>query len=341
MSRETRVKFIKDIETATNSKVICYLTGDRQGFGTQIAFDVIPLIHSHLEAIGKVKTIGLYLYSIGGLTMAGWRLVTLIREYCEKFIVLIPYKAQSCATLIALGADEIIMRSMGQLSPVDPTVTGPYNPQLPGPIPGAPNSSLPVSVEDVVSYLDLAKENGIKESSEIKEVFLRLANTVQPLALGNVHRARTQIRMLAKKLLHLHMKGRNIDKKIDKIVEILTQKLFSHDYLISRKEAKETIDLNIVTKPEVETLMGNLYEDYSQEMYLGSIFNPDLFLGAENSRELSIDRAFVESVNGAYAFRTKKIITRRQLPASLSQQLIFDERLLQEEWVTIEAVKKC
>lgn len=349
MPRQERLRLMNQLETNLdsrgNARVICYLTGDRQGFETKMAFDVLPLLYEHLRTIGKTRTIGLFLYSTGGLTMAGWRIVSLIREFCDRFVVLVPYKAQSCATLVTLGADEIIMGAMGQLSPVDPTVITPYNPPAPFQVPGAPPQLLPVSVEDVASFIDLAKtEVKITDQKGIKEVFLKLAGSVSPLALGSVHRARAQISMLGEKLLGFHIKGRNRKEKIQNIISILTRKLFSHDYLISRKEAKDFIKLE-VTEPsrEMESLMWDLFQDYSNEMQLGAVFNPNVFLGDENQRELQIDRAFVESRHGLHAFRTRKIFRRREarapMPMAPGEQMpqeLIEERILQQEWVRVE-----
>jgi len=50
------------------------------------------------------------------------------------FNVIIPFKALSCATLMALGADNILMTKMGQLSPIDPSIDSPLAPTAP--IPG-------------------------------------------------------------------------------------------------------------------------------------------------------------------------------------------------------------
>lgn len=342
MSRENRLRITGQLENP-RTKVISYVTGDRQGFETKIAFDALPMLYKHLQSTGKVNTIYLFLYSTGGLTMAGWRIVTLIREFCKKFIVLVPYKAHSCATLIALGADEIIMSPMAQLSPVDPTVMTPYNPPAPNQVAGGPQMPLPLSVEDVVSYLNLAKEEAsLKTAEELKDVFIKLASSVSPIALGNVHRARTQIRMLTEKLLNFHMKGRNVDKKIGKIVSTLTEKLFSHDYLIGRTEAKE-IGLKIKNpNHSMEQLIMGLYQDFSDEIGLDVVFNPNLILGNNNETELEINRAFIESDCGQHAFRTRKVFRRRQIQAQPLPNVpprpageIIEERVLQEEWVEL------
>lgn len=339
MARDNRLRIIGELENQ-RTRVLCYVTGDRQGFETKIAFDVLPLMYKHLQRIGKVNTIYLFLYSTGGLTMAGYRIVTLIREFCEKLVVLIPYKALSCATLISLGADEIIMTPMGQLSPVDPTVTTPYNPPAPNQMPGAPLNLLPLSVEDVVSYLNLAKdEAGLKSSEDLKDAFIKLASTVSPIALGNVHRARTQIRMLTKKLLHYQIKTRNKEVKIEEIVSQLTEKLFSHDYLISRKEAGK-MGL-IVKEPDgaLNQRIWELYKDYADEIGLDVVYNPNVFLGTNEERELQVNRAFVESRYGQNVFRTRKQLRRRILQPQIAGQMrpgeIIEERVLQEEWIEV------
>src|SRR5271166_4926682 len=151
MTADERREELKRLEQLRGNRVIAYLTGDRAGAQTQIGMDVFPYFYELLNQIGRVKHIDVLLYSTGGQTMAGWGLVNLIREYCKRFCVLIPFKAHSTATLMALGADEIVMGSMGQLSPVDPSITSPFNPVAPGPQ-GVPQV-LPISVEDVISYM--------------------------------------------------------------------------------------------------------------------------------------------------------------------------------------------
>jgi len=55
------------------------------------------------EGMPQNKKIDLFLYSRGGDVSVPWRIVTMIREFCDEFCVLIPYKAHSAATMIALG----------------------------------------------------------------------------------------------------------------------------------------------------------------------------------------------------------------------------------------------
>src|SRR4030065_2812573 len=122
-------QLIQQIEELRNSRVITYLTSDRQGpVNARVAMDIIPIIRKQLRQIGKVENIDLFLYSAGGDAMAPWRLVSMIREYFDKFSVLIPYKAHSAATMISLGADEIVMSDLSELSPIDPSTANVFNP---------------------------------------------------------------------------------------------------------------------------------------------------------------------------------------------------------------------
>ena len=151
---------IQQIEGARKSRVITYLTSDRPGpVNARVAMDIIPIVSKQLQAIGKTENIDLFLYSSGGDTMVPWRLVSMIREYCDKFSVLVPYKAHSAATMISLGADEIVMSDLSELSPIDPSTANVFNP----PDPQNPQNKIPISVEDVMAYFDLAKNKfGIK-----------------------------------------------------------------------------------------------------------------------------------------------------------------------------------
>ena len=69
-------ELIKKIEERRKSKVITYITSDRQGpVNARVAMDIIPIISKQLRQIGKVENIDLFLYSTGGDTMVPWRLV--------------------------------------------------------------------------------------------------------------------------------------------------------------------------------------------------------------------------------------------------------------------------
>ncbi len=336
MGKEERLAIISEIEKERGSRVICYLTGDRQGLEARIGMDIFPFFYNLLSKVGKQKQIDLFLYSAGGATMAAWGLVNLFREYCDRFCVLVPFKSHSSATLICLGADEILMTPMAQLSPVDPSITSPFNPILPNQAPGTAPQFLPVSVEDVSSYLDLASEAGLKNETTLSGVFSMLSGDVRPLALGSVFRAKQQIKMLSEKLLGFHMKEK---EKIDGIVSKLIRELYSHDYVIARSEAKNQIGLKVAAPTaEMEELMVRLLEQYSEALSLQTPYVADIMLGSDNTKTITFDQAFIESKEGTYVHRTRKEIKRLRVTQQGLPMEAIQERILQAGWA-LEKVK--
>lgn len=290
---------IQQIEGLRKSRVITYLTSDRPGpANARVAMDIIPIINKQLQLIGKTDNIDLFLYSTGGDTMVPWRLVSMVREYCDKFSVLVPYKAHSAATMISLGADEVMMSGLSELSPIDPSTANVFNPQDPQ----NPQGRIPISVEDVMAYRDLAKDKfGIKNDEDLTRIFNKFVESnpqIHPLALGNVNRIHNLIRILAKQLLKSH-KSPMKDDEIEKIVNYFTEKLYSHQYFIGRKEAKEDLGLKNVqyADNELSKVMTDLYEEYKNEMGLGvNVWNPENELGQnamQNRKDYKI--AFIES----------------------------------------------
>jgi len=290
-------ELIQKIENLRQTKVIAYLTSDRKGpVNARIAMDIIPIFSRQLRQIGKVPQIDLFLYSTGGDTMVPWRLVSMLREYCDKFSVLIPYKAHSAATLIALGADQVVMSDLSELSPIDPSTANIFNPQDPK----NPQKRIPISVEDVMAYFDLAKKIGIEDEKELTEIFKKFVESnpqVHPLALGNVNRVHNLIRILAKRLLKSH-KNPLEDQEINKIVDYLTEKLYSHQYYIGRKEAKHDLGIQTVVEADKQLsgLMTQLFEEYKNQMQFDKIWNPQIEIGenqSQNKKDYKI--AVVES----------------------------------------------
>ncbi|MCM8580411.1 serine protease [Accumulibacter sp.] len=324
-----RKRLYKKIEAFTESKVLCFVTGDRQNLEIQIAPDALDHFTEHLDRIGVTKRIALVVYSRGGNTLAGWSIVNLIKQFCDEFQVIIPYKAHSTATLIALGASSIMMTKQATLGPIDPSVNGPLNPQMPGPNIMA---RVPVSVESVSGYLEFAKSVGIQSESEVGKLVLDLASRINPLVLGNVYRSRSQIRMLGKRLLAGHMTDQS---KIDKILDFLCSESGSHDYTINRREAANELGLTITKPDDVKYKVINaLHQDYTRELELQTPFDPNVVLGAEQEREYSFTRGLIESIpGGSTKFISRGKLRRTQIPVGPGQiQDAAEDRRTFEAW---------
>ena len=290
MGRERRVELIKGIEKERDGRLLLtYVTSTRPGFSISMADDCIRLIYEHLSKTKpeqRKKGIDLFLYSHGGSGVLPWRLVNLIREFTSSFEVLVPYKAYSAATLTALGADRILMHPMGELGPIDPSVSNRFNPDDPF----SPGNKIPIDVEDVSSYISLIKDDvGITHQDELIKAIEILAQKIHPLALGNVKRHHSQSELTARKLLRLHMPAGE-ESKIQSIVTNLKSKLFFHGHPINRKEAREDLNLKVENpNQKLEKLMWGLYQEYENELSLRTGFNPiEIMTNAEKPIEDSI-----------------------------------------------------
>ena len=274
MGMTERRELIQRIEKLRESSVICFLTSLRPGVPSQIADEQVRVMFDHLLKLDQrpVSRLDVFLCSNGGQSTVPWRLVSLFREFSSSFNVLVPYRAYSAATLIALGADEIVMHPFGELGPIDPTVSNEFNPLDER----GTGQRMGISVEDVKAYVTFVKSTvGITHEDELIKAIEILANRVHPLALGNVERFISQSRMIATKILRTHMDSTEAHV-IDEIVENMASKLFFHGHPINRKEAKTELKLKVNTElqPELETEMWELYKEFEAEFKNSELFNP-------------------------------------------------------------------
>ena len=165
MSFATRIPIIEEIEALRHSKVLCYFTSTRPNASAQMAEDAVRVFFDHLALLPTrpVEQLDIFLCSNGGSGTVPWRLISLFREFSKKIGVLIPYRAYSAATMLALGADEIVMHPFGEMGPIDPTVENQFNPVDP-----TTKQRLGISVEDVKAYVAFIKETvGIRHEDEL------------------------------------------------------------------------------------------------------------------------------------------------------------------------------
>jgi len=334
-----RIAQYQQIEKLRNSKLLVYITGDRPGFETQIHPEILDYFIDHLDKIEKQQKISLFLYTCGGNTLAAWSLVNLIRQFCKDFEVIIPSKAQSAGTLISIGANCIVMTKQATLGPIDPSLNSPLNPQNPM-APQNPQARVPVSVESIQGYFQFIQNDlKIKEEANLKDILINLSSQVHPLVLGDIHRSREQIQMLAKKLLSKQITE---EGKIKKIIDFLCSDSGSHDYTIYRREAKNELGLNI-EKPDdtLYSLIKETFDNIKSELELNNPYNPNVILGTNNSVDYSCRRILIESLDfGTHAFVSEGTLikTIQQIPQMPPlppiQQTIFSDQRKFEGWKT-------
>ncbi len=213
--------------------------------------DVVAL-YELLEKIGKHDLMYLLIKSSGGDGRASLRLVNLLRQYCNRLIALVPLECASAATMITLGADEIMMGPMAYLTPVDTSLTHDLSPL------DRDNARVSVSLNELTRVIGLWRA----EQAESKEnPYKALFQYVHPLVIGAVDRAESLSIMLCKSLLAYHIDDA---AKADQISRTLNSKYPSHSYPILFEEA-QSIGLKVTHMPaEINTLLLELNERYSE-----------------------------------------------------------------------------
>jgi hypothetical protein len=333
---EQRKDIIAQIEEGRGSRLICYVTSDRPNATAILAKDVIPLFYNQLMQWGKIKKLDVLVFTTGGDTLAAFHLGRLTREFAEEIGVLVPDKCYSAGTLFALGANEIYMTGAGTLSPIDPSIVTPLNPVAEGPMPGQ-KQVLPVSVESVAGFKSLMKEEWeIKSEDAAVQIFKLLAERVHPLALGDVYRSRQQIERLANQLLTAHRKDKT---NVTKIIRTLTRELGSHDYPISRTEARKLLGRQIAADDsDLEKLVWQLFQDYREELALGVPYNPaaeltkELANGAQPPVRINIQMAMIESSESRDAFEQTALLSEMMVPGPAGPMKALQQAVLDAGW---------
>jgi hypothetical protein len=250
---------IKTLELARESKVLVYWTTQLAKLSESVVFS----LYDQLTAIGKTPKLDLLLNTGGGDTEVPWRIVSLIREFCDEFAVLVPHRAASAGTLIAMGADEIVMTPLGVLGPIDPSRTHPLLPRREG-----AEEAEPISVQDMRHAMQFIREAAGSDKEmpytpeAMAQIFSALFDKIHPLAIGAIEQSYALSKLVGTQCLGTHMDPDTEKARIAEIVDRLCDDFKSHAYQINRAEARK-IGLNVIDAPdEVETTMMNLFRFY-------------------------------------------------------------------------------
>jgi hypothetical protein len=317
MARQERLALIDEIEKGTDSRVLVYACGDWPVSGARIADDAVWPIHDHLRKLSaakRIKRLALFIYSIGGVSETPWKIVSTIREFCDEFHVIVPYKCYSAATMIALGADKIVMGKKGELGPIDPSI------MIEG-TPAKPMLLKDVGVEDISSYIGFLKNRvGLTDQTALSSAVGILAEHLTPPLLGRIDRIYSHSRLVARKLLSLHNPPLD-DTKVSAIIESLTEKSYSHGHAIGRKEAKQ-LGLDVEDMEEkVEEQCWTLLETYAAPLRLRDTADPGSFFPDElvNRHVMPQTVGVVESKELLHSFAGQLELQRvRAMPAQLN-----------------------
>jgi hypothetical protein len=217
------------------------------------ANDVIGL-YGILRSIGKHDHLYMFVKSDGGHGQSSLRMVNLLRQYVRRLTVLVPQECSSAATMLALGADKILMGPLAQLSAVDTSLTHDLSPI------DRDNDRVSVSQDELQRVVRLWQKQAVK-NDVASNPYQSLFGYVHPLVVGAVDRISALSTKLCLEILSYHMKD---VKKAKRISDILNSGYPAHSYPITLREARR-IGLNAeALDDDVNQLLFQLNEIYAE-----------------------------------------------------------------------------
>jgi hypothetical protein len=271
-----RIPLYARLEKLRGRPLIVYVTSSRQQVGQNMPLglmgsDAIPELLDQLTVIpSTVSKIDFLVVSQGGDPTVAWRAMSLLRERFKEVAVLVPQAAFSAATLLALGADEIVMHAHGNLGPVDPQI------MVARKVPGSEQTvEQRFGYEELMGFLEFARnEAGLSDQEHIRALLQIFCQEVGAVPVGIAARSSLLSVSMGEKLLRMHMTGDGDAQKARTIAETLNRKFFHHGYPLGRKEA---IDIGLKVSepnPEVEPTMWDIWLSIEQELQVRKPFNP-------------------------------------------------------------------
>jgi len=214
----------------------------------------VMAMHDILEATGRRDKLTLLVKSDGGSGMASLRMIHLLRKYTERLTVVAPLNCASAATMLALGADTIVMGPLSYLTAVDTSLEHDLSPL------DHTNNLVPVSNDEVDRVIRLWKETAFRRGDAVNP-YQELYKYLHPLVIGALDRASSLSLMLCREILGYHMKDL---RKAERISRRLNSSYPAHQYPITSREARR-LGLNVhEIAPELDRLLQELNLLYSE-----------------------------------------------------------------------------
>jgi hypothetical protein len=239
---------IKRLSAGLGEPVVTYWNSTK---GSICQNDVVGL-YALLRNTGKLDRLSLFVKSDGGSGEASLRMVNLLRQYVGHLTVLAPLECQSAATMLALGADRILMGPLAQLSAVDTSLTHDLSPI------DRDNDRVSVSNDELLRVIRLWTEQAKTSTANPYEALFPF---IHPLVIGAVDRSSALSTRICEEILSYHMKD---PKRTREISNILNSGYPSHTYPITLREAKR---IGLKVEPmsdDVNALLFELNEIYSE-----------------------------------------------------------------------------
>lgn len=229
------------------------------------------------------ENVVLMLASRGGSPDAAFRMARCLKRYYKKFTLFIYGRCKSAGTLIAIGADEIIISDFGEFGPLDVQLD--KQDELFENVSGLnimqALSSLDTRTFDFFRQTLVELRTGSKGQISTKlasdiatklaiGVYDKIYHQIEPIQLGAIERAINIASDYAQRLKSKNVKADTIDK--------LVNQYSSHSFVIDFEEASELFQY-VRVPDELEEQLGeciaHVLRDQAQESFTAKLNEPE------------------------------------------------------------------
>ena len=260
--RKKRIKLLQNLEAHETPKgqksgVIAFICSDMAN--ASIGTEDIPAIGDALLSIGDVDRLDLIIDGPGGDGTIAEKIIDLCRCYCKTFRVIVPNRAKSAATIIALGTDEIVMGHTSEIGPIDAQVI-------------VMSAGVPrfISAQSFIDARDRLEERFVKatkQKEQTKQILQQIAS-LDPPFIDHCEKLMGFSRQVARQKLSKHMFAKlgkaEQKKRIEKVIKGLSsvEQFKVHGRMINATVAKSELALNINIIPKDDQYWKDIWQYY-------------------------------------------------------------------------------
>ena len=246
--QRTPESMMRELADLRRRPVLCICHDESED--EEIDQDCADKVHELLSKLGNLDSLSVLVDSPGGDIDCAYRIVRSIRENADDVEVMVPRWAKSAATLICIGADQILLGSTGEMGPMDV--------QLPDPAGrDHPRSALETfqgltqlrnyaveTLSELIEYFEYAEELEAPYCYERAEalfgaIVLPLYHQIDPHELGELGRYQAVSEQYALRIMKRWSYRDYEEDDVEEIARRLVWGYPTHGFVVDLHEARD------------------------------------------------------------------------------------------------------
>lgn len=276
---ESLTKNLKEFQKGINNiQLYIIVQGLDKDRNSSLCYELWEEIYINRNEIEKDKPIAIFIDSPGGQAAEAYRIARFFKRRCGEVKAIVPKYAKSAATLLSLGAKEIIMGEEAELGPLDVQITD---------FDKEDTASALDETQSIDGLFEFATGQIINISKLWSNIFHKRIQTVFPFAIDFVT---NMMRPLMEKIDTIHYSSysrslrigqeyasRLLSEYYDEIfAKTIAEKLVTdypgHGFIINLHEAKK-IGLNVVEmNQDLQIIADNILDEMGMKSFIGKFF---------------------------------------------------------------------